>query len=31
MEPELVFTQPDGRAYHPADVTDHFTFLTRQA
>ncbi|HJQ47268.1 MAG TPA: tyrosine-type recombinase/integrase [Amycolatopsis sp.] len=23
--------QPDGRAQHPADVTDRFAFLTRQA
>jgi hypothetical protein len=31
VETGLVFTQPDGTAYHPADVIDHFTFLTKQA
>ncbi|MGH8879893.1 MAG: site-specific integrase [Stackebrandtia sp.] len=27
----LVFTRPDGRALHPADVTDRFRELTQQA
>ncbi|GIJ49747.1 site-specific integrase [Virgisporangium aliadipatigenens] len=27
----LVFTTPTGAALHPADVTDHFQFLVRQA
>ncbi|GGK11114.1 hypothetical protein GCM10010123_46350 [Pilimelia anulata] len=27
----LVFTTPIGSALHPADVTDHFQHLTRQA
>jgi integrase len=31
VETGLVFTEPDGSALHPADVTDHFQFLTRQA
>ena len=27
----LVFTEPDGSPLHPADVTEHFQHLTRQA
>ena len=27
----LVFTTPNGEAVHPADVTDHFQHLARQA
>lgn len=27
----LVFTTPTGQALHPANVTDHFKFLTKQA
>lgn len=30
-ETGLVFTTPTGGQLHPADVTDHFKFLTRQA
>lgn len=31
VETGLVFTEEDGTALHPADVTDHFKFLARQA
>lgn len=31
VEPGLVFTQPDGSPLHPADVTDQFHHLSRQA
>jgi len=31
VETGLVFTEPDGSPLHPADVTEHFQHLTRQA
>ena len=31
VESGLVFTEPDGSSLHPADVTDRFQFLARQA
>lgn len=31
VESGLVFTQPDGRPLHPAEVTDRFAVLARQA
>jgi integrase len=31
VESGLVFTEVDGSPLHPADVTDHFRFLARQA
>ncbi|GAA4469788.1 tyrosine-type recombinase/integrase [Phytohabitans houttuyneae] len=31
MQTGLVFTTPTGEALHPADVTDHFQHLARQA
>ncbi|HEX3783966.1 MAG TPA: tyrosine-type recombinase/integrase [Pseudonocardiaceae bacterium] len=31
MASGLVFVEPDGHPLHPADVTDHFQFLVRQA
>jgi site-specific recombinase XerD len=31
VESGLVFTQEDGKPLHPADVTEHFKFLVRQA
>jgi hypothetical protein len=31
VESGLVFTEPDGTPLHPADVTEPFQFLVRQA
>ena len=31
VESGLVFTQEDGKPLHPADVTEHFKYLARQA